>query len=687
MKVNCGGACARRLLCVIRRLAQAPLQFLRSSLICFALIFVSRVCAQGPAPTPLASPAGSPPTAVEPTETSVAPHELSRADLEAFLDALVPSQLENRNIAGAVVAAVKDGQVFLTKGYGYADYEKKKPVSPSQTLFRPGSISKLFTATAVMQLVEQDKLDLDRDVNEYLDFAIRKTFVEPITLRRLLTHTAGFEETLKNLFVPNEKSMRPLRDYLLGATPARIFPAGKIPSYSNYGLSVAGYIVERVSGEKFEDYVSNHIMRPLQMAHSTFAQPLPPSLAPLMSNGYIEATGKPQPFEFVQAAPAGSLSATADDMCRFMLAFLNKGTLEGATILQPGTVQEMQARQFAVHPALNSLGLVFMEYSMNGFKAWGHGGDTIYFHSDLWLVPDANFGFFISYNSAAPRPGGGRGEILRALFDRYFAKAKNDEVKIDQATAKADAGAVSGVYETTRRAETSLLRLSVPLGQSAVRANADGTISIDTSKNLRGQLKRWREVEPLVYEEVNGSDKLAFRRKPAGRVTELLSQPPIDEGQRAPWYDNKKFVFSVVGGSLAFVALTVLLWPIAAILRRRYHRPLFPAPVGRGMFLSSRVICLLLVAWTVVLIVLFTRAGTDIALLGDGLNPWLYFLHITGWILAAGTVVLFVIAARFWKMQTLGIWPRLHATLIAVSCAIFICYAWHCHLLDASLKF
>ena len=212
---------------------------------------------QGPAPSPFISAPSPPPANVSAVATRQPglPPELTKADFEAFLDALIPSQLRNRNIAGAVVSVVKDGQVVFQKGYGYADVEAKKPVLPDQTLFRPGSISKLFTATAVMQLVEQGKLDLDRDVNDYLDFAIPKTYPQPVTLRQLLTHTAGFEETLKNLFVAHESDIKPLRTYLVNQMPARIFPPGKIPSYSNYGFTLAGYIVERVSGEKFEDYI------------------------------------------------------------------------------------------------------------------------------------------------------------------------------------------------------------------------------------------------------------------------------------------------------------------------------------------------------------------------------------------------------------------------------------------------
>src|SRR5438309_10168084 len=229
---------------------------------------------------------------------------LTRADFETFLDALIPSQLQNRDIAGAVVSVVKDGQVLFAKGYGYADFATKKPVLADQTLFRPGSISKLFTATAVMQLVEQGKLDLDRDVNEYLDFAIPKTYPDPVTLRRLLTHTAGFEVTLKNLFVAHESDMKALRTYLVNQMPQRIFPPGKIPSYSNYGFSVAGYIVERVSGEKFERYIDNHIFKPLRMTNSTFDKPLSVTMAHQISYRYLTTAKKTRDFEFVQAAPA-----------------------------------------------------------------------------------------------------------------------------------------------------------------------------------------------------------------------------------------------------------------------------------------------------------------------------------------------------------------------------------------------
>ena len=421
--------------------------------------------AQGPAPSPLMS-APSPPPAEVPMVTpqpSPAP-QLTKADFETFLDALIPSQLQNRNIAGAVVSVVKDGQASFQKGYGYADVEEKKPVLPDQTLFRPGSVSKLFTATAVMQLVEQGKLDLDRDVNDYLDFAIPKTYPEPVTLRQLLTHTGGFEETLKNLFVAHESDIKPLRTYLVNEMPARIFLPGKIPSYSNYGFTLAGYIVERVSGEKFERYIENHILKPLGMNNSTFEQPLPPQLGPQMSKGYLSASKKPRDFEWVQAAPAGALTTTAADMTRFMLVFLQDGAVDGVSILKPETVRQMETRQFEFDPMLPGLGITFMEYLIDPVRIIAHGGDTVYFNSDMILVPDAHLGYFLSYNSLGKDVGGGRGEVWRSFVNRYFPSAGQPKVNVDPNMAKSDGRAVGGLYDGTRRGQTTLLRILALVG-------------------------------------------------------------------------------------------------------------------------------------------------------------------------------------------------------------------------------
>ena len=601
--------------------------------------------AQGPAPSPLISLPSPPPAQVPaaPPQTTPAP-ALTKQDFEAFLDALIPSQLQNRNIAGAVVSVVRDGQILFQKGYGFADFEAKKPILPDQTLFRPGSISKLFTATAVMQLVEQGKLDLDRDVNEYLDFAIPQTYPEPVTLRRLLTHTAGFEETIKNLFVAHESDLKPLRTYLVNQMPARIFPPGKIVSYSNYGFTLAGYIVERASGEKFERYIDNHILRPLRMTNSTFDQPLPPQLAPQMSQGYLVATKKPHPFELGEVVPAGALSATAADMTRFMLAFLQGGSVDGVAILKPETVRQMEAREFELHPRINGLGTNFMEYWMDPIRVIGHGGDTVYFHSDMVLVPDAHVGYFISYNSLGKNVGGGRGEVMRAFMNRYFPNPAEPRSEIDPTSAKADGRAVSGVYGGTRRSDTTFLRLIALLDQFSVKSDHDGILTVEGNKNQRGELKKWKEI-------------------------------------------NKRLIEPIVGGNLALILLTVFFWPVAVIVRRRYQRPLFTTKGDRVLYFLSRIVCLGELILILAPIITFSRGIEDIVLLGDRIDPWLQGLHIFAWVLMAGLLLLVIAAFRFAKLPGHGFWFRAHAILLAIGGIALGVFCWQYHFLDWSLRF
>lgn len=664
---------------------------MRKSLCCIALAtfaIVIPIKAQGPAPSPLLpktprAPAKVPAVAPQPTP----PPSLTKADLEAFLDALIPSQLENRNIAGAVVSVVKDSQVLFAKGYGYADFDAKKPVLADQTLFRPGSISKLFTATAVMQLVEQGKLDLDRDVNDYLDFAIPKTYLEPVTLRRLLTHTAGFEETLKNLFVANESNLKPLRTYLVNQMPQRIFPPGKVVAYSNYGFTLAGYIVERVSGEKFGRYIDNHILKPLRMTNSTFDQPLPSALAPQMSQGYLTATKKPRDFELVEATPAGALTTSATDMTRFMLAFLQDGAVDGVAILKPETVRQMQTRQLELHPMLNGLGLTFIEYSMNGQRIIAHGGDTISFHSDMVLVPEAHAGYFISYNGAGNNVGGGRGEVLRAFVSRYFPNQGEPKADIDPNTAKSDGRAVSGVYEVTRRGETTFMKILALVGQFRVSSDKDGVLTIEGNKNQRGELKKWREVAPLVYNEINGPEKIAFRRDPSGAVREMLPSIAIYQGQRVPWYTNKRLLNPVIGGNLALALSTLLLWPVAVVVRKRYQHPLFAAKTDRLLYFLSRIVCLCELILILAPLIAFSRGLENIIALSDRIDPWLRVYHLFGWATMLGLVLLVITALRFVRLPGHGLWFRAQAILLAVGGIVFGLVCWQHHLLDMSVKF
>src|SRR5712691_9428042 len=506
--------------------------FLAVSLFFFAAL----ASAQGSAPKTPATKSQAEAKTSEPKVTAKTP-ELTAIDLETFLDGFMPLQLERADIAGAVVAVVKDDRLLFAKGYGYSDYEKKIPVSPGNTLFRPGSISKLFTWTCVMQLVEQGKLDLDRDVNTYIDFKIPATFGKPTTLRDIMTHRPGLEETVKDLFVGAEKDLQPIAQYLPTHLPAQIFPPGTTPAYSNYATTLAAYIVQRAANQPFDDYVEAHVLKPLEMTHASFRQPLPDALKPLMSNGYQLASGGAKGFEYVEVAPAGALSTSAESISHFMIAHLQNGRYDNVQILKPETATQMHQRQQGWPASMNAMCLGFYEESRNGQRIIGHGGDTQWFHSDLHLLLDSNVGFFVSYNSAGRTDVSPRSVLFDKFMDRYFPAAPSHEPT--RPTAAQDARAVAGLYKSSRRFETNILATTTLLGQTKVSADPkDNTIYTDDFKYPNGQPRHFREIGPMLFRDVKGSDKIAFITDPSGRRVFYIDFPAMAFQQVNPFWDH-----------------------------------------------------------------------------------------------------------------------------------------------------
>lgn len=498
---------------------------------------------------------------------------LTQADAEAWLDGFMPYAMARGDIAGAVVVVVKDGQVLVQKGYGYSDVAKRKPVDPETTLFRPGSVSKLFTWTAVMQLVEQGKLDLDRDVNDYLDFKIPARDGKPITLRQAMTHTTGLEETARALITSDPKEAVALDAYLKHWVPTRIYDPGVTPAYSNYATSLAGYIVQRVSGKSFDDYIEQHLFQPLGMKHASFRQPLPAALQPLMSQGYrLGSDDKPQGYEIVNSAPAGSLAASGGDMARFMIAHLQKGEFQGNRILQASTADTMHTTALDILPPLNRMELGFYDSNINGHRSIAHAGDTQWFHSALHLFPDDNVGLFVSVNSSGKE--GAPGVIRTALFeefaDRYFP-GPVAEGKVDAATAKEHAAQIAGRYDNSRRSETGFVALAYLMGQVTVQANEDGTITVPALTGANGQPKKWREIAPYVWRDVMGGDRIAAKVVD-GKVVRFSAEPisPFMVFDRTPVWRSGGLLLPLLGAALLALLLTVLAWPVSAMVRRHY---------------------------------------------------------------------------------------------------------------------
>jgi CubicO group peptidase (beta-lactamase class C family) len=558
-------------------LKKSPISAALLSLAMSMSALAAQPAGQAPTPPPktepaLPLPAGDATAVAVPVPASN--ERLNAADLEAWVDGFMPYALEQTDVAGSVVVVVKDGKVLFQKGYGYSDLATRKPVDPAQTLFRPGSVSKLFTWTAVMQLVEQGKLDLDKDINTYLDFKIPPYDGKPVTLRNVMTHTSGMEEVIRGLIANNEKEIAPLDSTLKHWIPARIYEPGSTPAYSNYATALAGYIVQRVSGEPFETYVANHIFAPLKMQHSSFSQPLEKHLQPLVSKGYKTASdGKPQPYEYINLAPAGSLASTGADMGNFMIAHLNNGAFGDARILGEATARQMhETGQDSIKP-LNRMMLGFYETTVNGHRAIAHGGDTQWFHSDLQLFPDDGIGIYVSTNSAG-KDGSARlirDGLVTGFANRYLPGPSNAAKGIDEATAKEHAQLIAGSYNSSRRADSNFMNLVYMLGQTKVIANEDGTISVPMLAGYSGAPKKWREISPFVWQDTGSGDRLAAEVVD-GRVTRFSAEPiaAIMVFQRASWWQTPGVFLTMLFGGLAALVFTVLAWPISAMVRRHY---------------------------------------------------------------------------------------------------------------------
>ncbi|HZP13354.1 MAG TPA: serine hydrolase domain-containing protein [Nevskiaceae bacterium] len=596
-------------------------------------------------------------------------HPLTKEDLETFLDGVMADQLKWQHLAGMTISVVKDGKLLLAKGYGYADVEAQKPVVAEDTLFRPGSTSKLFTWTALMQQVEQGKVDLDADVNKYIKFQIPEKFGGPITVRNLLTHTEGLEDSGFGIVVKKPEKLEPLNKFLAEHMPNRVRPAltdfngGTQASYSNWGAALAGLIVENVSGVPFDEYIERNIYAPLGMDSSTFREPLPANLAPRMSNGYVFANGafKKKDFElFHNIAPAGCMSSTSTDMAKFMIAHLQNGEYNGQRILKEETAKLMHKRSLGLNPMISGSALGFYETYVNGYRMISHGGDTGYFHSDMQLLVDENVGIFMSYNTLPSAHIPMRSSVLHAFMDRYFP-AKLPQVKAPD-DFKSRVARYAGTYSFNRHNYTRIEKVINLFGAVKVVPTDKNTLIV--SFGGVEPSTQWVEVKPDVFRELDGDQMIAFAGDENGQA-QYIENPlgvPFIGAYRLKWYQNPTLHQLILGfGALCFL--------IAIGSALRHWRADGQATDGTRMARRTAALNGLLNLAFVAILVVAVSSMED-----DGFE-W------TGTIKLALTLALIAIpftlgtlyfAARVWRVEPWTRWRRFQYYVIAIMGALVL---------------
>jgi CubicO group peptidase (beta-lactamase class C family) len=496
------------------------------------------------------------------------------AEVDAFLDQVMPAALARYNVPGATVAVVNDGRLVAARGYGYNDLVNRTKIDGDTTLFRIGSCSKLVTWTAVMQLVDEGKIDLDADVNTYLtDFEIPDTYPgHPVTMRNLMTHTAGFEDTARHSTAASTAGITSIHQYCKENIPARIASPGTVTQYSNYGATLAAVVVEEVSGMPFEQYAQSRIFTPLGMTNTSLREDLPPAFASRLTKGYTYdgSQNVATPDEIIIMAPAGAISSTAPDMAKFMIAHLQNGTYGNATILSKNVSDLMHARAFSNDPRVAGMALGFYEQFYNGKRAIEHSGDTTAFHSLLVLLPDENAGFFVSSNS----PGGTmvRDELFAAFMDHYYP-AQPRVLPAPDANPSIGLQKYAGTYMSNRHAYTKFEKNNHPAGQVSVTVTPRGTIVIA----MGASSTEYMEIAPGVFARADGTSSVGgdvvFHTAPDGSVDYMCSvNMPIFVYSRVPWYGTDGFMDGLKTAS-AIVLVSVLLWPLLALFRRTHRVP------------------------------------------------------------------------------------------------------------------
>jgi CubicO group peptidase (beta-lactamase class C family) len=626
------------------------------------------------------APAATPPAAPLAQQTTSGAHPLTTEDLGAFFDGILPLQLERSDIAGASVLVMKDGNVLLEKGYGYADIKTKKPVDPATTMFRLASISKLFTWISVMQLEEQGKLNIDADVNQYLDFRIRPAFGKPITLHNLMTHTGGFEEVLDDIILTDPRKAISLREDLIRNQPIRLFPPGEIPAYSNYGVGLASYIVQRASGEPFAEYVQGHIFAPLGMTHSSFHQPLEKPLEYHDSLGYRGNTTKPPVgFEIFNPVGAGGLSSSAGDMGRFGQALLNGGELDGKRILKTETLAKMWTPQFRASDQLPPICMGFYEDWRNHLHWIGHEGDLIAFHSLFFVEPEQKLVLFVSYNSSggASRP---RPEIINFFTDRYFPEESKNAFLNPYPKDLRD---IAGEYLTTRRADSTKLRLANLFSQRRASVDKDGTLTIEDWKDLRGHPVKFRPIGKDLWQAENDQDRVFAIRDGENHVIRLAFDFPGVQEQRVPLYENARILLPAMWTSLGICAL-VLIATVVRIGRRvllRRRPRLMPQPGTIWLTLGPRSAATLWTLFLCSLIAFFLIKGDKLMPPTPAWYPWFVVINwITGVALLLSLFALISAIRIWWRPHTRWI-TKVKFTLVGAACVVLSLLAVHYNLI------
>lgn len=439
----------------------------------------------------------------------------SRSNLDKVIAPVFINKMAEFYVAGAAISIVKDGQLRYARGFGYSDVFAQKRVKADKTIFRIGSVTKTMTGAALLQLVDRGKVNLDADVKTYLtNVRIENDYSKAVKVKHLLTHTGGFDQFGYGRHVSRREDEISLEKFLKSDLKTIRQPGG-LSCYDTYGITLAGHLVEKLSGLSYEEYLTKHIFDPLGMYRSNIYPHK--ALKSDVAVGYgFTGTWNREGWEFMNTAPASTVNSTVTDMSQYMIMLLNDGELNGKRILSKKVARSMLIRQQTNDPRLPGYGYTFWEDHKYGVTAFSHGGSMSGFGSLIFLIPEENFGVFIAYNQESSRLAN---VVVKTLVDKFFAHRKfkreaRPEIKID--VSRYTGNYANNLYNHSRpdRGGWQMRTTNVVAGENP------------------GQMKflgvTWTAIEPLVFQR-KGGEPLVFREDRNGKVTHMLWRQNVYE--------------------------------------------------------------------------------------------------------------------------------------------------------------
>ncbi|WP_278312450.1 serine hydrolase domain-containing protein [Lolliginicoccus levis] len=597
-----------------------------------------------------------------------------------FLDERLPALLDEHGAPGIVAAIVSGGEQAAAGGYGFANVEQQRRISPSDTVFETASVAKSFTTMAVLQLVDRGLIDLRADINTYLGpgVEVADTYPgQPVTMHHLLTHTAGFEDALGGDGARSAEEVPSLEEYVARTSMKRVQPPGRFVAYSNYGMSLAGLVVQELAGMSFEDYTEANIFSPLGMVSTEFLPAGEARARDDVATTYY-ADGSPAGAIHLAGTPAGAAVTTADDMSRFMRALLGGGELDGQRVLSPRSAQLMLTRQAGMDPRVAGAGYGTWQFQLGPPSGFGHGGDLPGIHTQYVVVPELDLGIFVAVNgddgddSTAVNPVEDlRSSVVEEFLDAFAPESEWPGAAPDPSV---DLSRYEGAFVTTRNSVTDFSKLRALMDSLSVSANGEVTLSIEGSAALD---QTWLPAGDGLFVAENGEDMAAFVEEDGRVIALALNSNPTQAYEKVAWYEQPR-LHIVSWAAAAVVLLTVLAWPVAAAIRRIRGRSRRDSP--RGAFLA-RLVAALAATSSVALIVLLAYGLANQSVLEQWLftNPgWLLVPMTVGALAAAATAVAAVVA---WQRGWWSAVGRAHYSLVALAAIVFVSLGWNYNLM------